>query len=363
MTVTTGQNIYLLRGAEDLNATGSFSPTTSSSTLIINECGQLSSLTTTDDVHEALAAGSIGFRAAVGKRFQTNASGSWSDVSPATEYGPLLVRSLTVVEHPDKRKTWLVQIEETGMGSPLYLTDTPTGAPDLAVNQTTRARTVPAWRADYGNLILGADSLVQPSTDFYFDSDEWAMCDSTSDDAIGVPIDVGGKPISYAVNQRHISIEYVVRSPYLEWDGTWSNGYKYDEALALAGDINKRNAEALFGFGVGELLLADVAVQPLHHEFKRVVISLVWDAWKHADQRPWVTKSGVVATIDQCETSQTADLVNLQAEVVWWSQPYLSAFTFGSQPGSDFPQMVWVGIWEKLGSSSSSYSAATVGGG
>lgn len=359
--------IHLLRGSDDLATPGLFEPTTSSTTMIVEECLSepfVPTLRDAEDVHQALAGNGLGgYRAAVGKRFQTNATGSYQDVSPETEYGPLLVRSLTVVEHADKRSTYIVTIEETSMGSPMVLSDTPTGAPAVSVNQTTRARTTPTWRADFNNIVLGTDTLVEPSTGvFFFDPDEWAMCSSANDDAVGVPIDVGGKPIPYAVNQRHISIEYIIRSPYLEWDGTWSSGFKYDEAVELSTQVNKRNAEALFGFNVGELLLADVAIQPLHHEFKRVVVSLVWDYWKHADQRPWTTKSGVVATTDQCEASQTSDLVNLQAETVWWVQPYLSAFTFGSQPGNDFPAGVWNGIWEKLGSASSNYSAASVGG-
>lgn len=356
MTIT----VHHLRGADDLNATGPFEPITSGSTLCIEECGS-TSLSNAGAVHQQLAVLGIGgYKAAVGKPFTYQ--GSYA--SPTTEYGPLLIRSLTVTEHPDKANAWIVQIEETGMGYPLVLSDTPTGAPEITVNQTTRTRTVPTWRADFDNIVRGTDTIVSPGAGgLFFDPTEWAMCDSVNDDCIGVPIDVGGKPVPYAVNQLHLSIEYIARSPWLDWNGTWGGDYGYAPAVALSSKINRRNAEQLFGFSVGSLLLADVAIQPLHHEFKRVVLSFVYDDWKHADQRPWATKSGIVATTDQCESSQTSDLVNLQATTVWWSQPYLGAFSMGIQPAIDFPTGVWNGMWEKLGTSSSSYSPASGGGG
>ena len=346
--------VHHLRGADDLAAGGSFEPTSSSSTLCIEQCDTIT-LSNANAVHQQLAAlGIDGYKAAVGKPFTINGT----NASASTEFGPLLVRSLTVVEHPDKPNAWIVQIEETSMGSPIILGDTPTGSPDLTVNQTSRTRNLPTWRADYGNIVLGTDTIVQPGgSDFYFDPAEWAMCDSTADDVVGVPVDVGGKPISYAVNQRHISIEYIARSPWKDWSGSWRGEAFYNEAVSLSTQINKRNAEPLFGFGVGELLLADVSIQPLHHEFKRVVLSFVWDYWKHADQRPWQTKSGIVATTDQCG-DQTSDLVNMQAETVWWTQPYLGAFTMGANPANDFPAGVWGGIWDKLNADSSGYTQA-----
>ena len=361
-------DITLLRGQDDLADRGSFESTTSSSVLLITDCGTPDGAggTTYDiadsaDVHARLEAGTLdSFFAATGRTFRQGSN----YVSPLTEHGPLVIRSLEVVEHPDKPHAWLARIEETGMGRLVKTGAVPLGGPDLTVNQTTRTRTIPVWRADFGNLVFPDDSIVQPgASGFYFDPTEWDHCDLSEDEMLGVPVDVNTKPINYAVNQRHVTFEYVVRSPWHDWDDAWMEFWSspYHAALDLSNEVNKRNAEPLFGFGKGSLLLADVAIQPLHHEFKRVSLTFVWDYWKHAEQRPWTTKSGVVAGTDQCETSQPSNslsLVNLQAAAVWWVQPYLGAFTFGNTPDDSFPANVWEGFWEKFNADPDGYTPA-----
>ncbi len=362
-----------LRGGDDINYVGPFEPTMSRSTLILWECPQepivddegnetswVPMYNSAASVVTALAGGNLRFRAAIGLTFD-EWGGTWTSVTPGTEYGPMLVRSLSVEEHPNKPFTWVIKVEESSMGN---LTDN--GAIDgngqgdvaMSVNVSARTRQMNAWRI--GASLLPKDMLAYP----YFLFDPYQMCDPDVQDMGGDSIDYKGQPQQIPIEQNVITVEFIARSPYRLWNGEYKQNGEvnyYENARALGNAVGTRNAEALFGYRQGYLLLADVALQPLHHEFKRVVLTFVADVYKHCEQRPWATEDGVVATREFCGSDAT--LVNLQATAVWWTQPFLQAFTMGENPDAYFPTGGWDKLWAKFGEDSGTYEAAAASGG
>ena len=102
----------------------------------------------------------------------------------------------------------------------------------------------------------------------------------------------------------------------------------------------------------------------MHHEFKRVTLTLLYDKWKHANQRPWVNSAGVVSAKDSCAgitgDGDGIDLINLTAYAVGWLQPWQSLGSLGSDPKSLFPTNVWDDAWIKLaGVNGDGYSVVT----
>jgi hypothetical protein len=359
-----------LRGNDDILVTGPFEPTTSVTTLIIHECLEAEQTTyeleTAEDVLRALANFDLIYRASVGLPLQLYNGASWDNVSPSTEFGEMLVRNITVVEHPDKPHAWSVAINESSMGNIMDGGTTPaaTGAPAVSVNISARTRQVDAWRVQ--PLMSVPVDALDPTETGYFDPTPYRACSSVDGEGNigGTEVDVNGVPLKTSVEQNVISIEFIARSPYYQWDGT----YKQDEevayylnALALGNTVGARNAESLFGYPMGTLRTTDVAVQPLHHEFKRVIWTLVADEWYHADQRPWTGKQGVIKTVEAPCATPGGDAPIFFADVVFWRQSFLEAFTMGSNPDGYFPAGGWDLIWAKFGADVSTYTAATWG--
>ncbi len=359
-----------IRGGDDIIYGGLFDPTQSASKLILWECDTTGGVDgdgnpiswvpeykTAGDVVTALASNDLRFRAAIGLPFQEYNGSSWLPVTPETEFGELLVRSMTVEEHPNKPNAWMIQITESGMGN---LTDdgnwngAAQGSPAVSVNVSSRVRNTKAWRMNPGLLLPVEED--DTDNDGYFLKDGWELCDPDTDDMAGVSIDYNGNPKNISIEQNVITIEFIARSPYAKWDGSYemnkATAY-YDNARALGNTVGARNAEDLFGYKRGVLRTIDVAIQPLHHEFKRVIWTLVADDYLHADQQPWMNKTGVIATKDSC--SAGTEIPNLQASTVWWSQPYLEQFSMGSNPEGYFPAGGWDLIWAKFSLSSSDY--------
>lgn len=356
-----------IRGGDDVIYGGDFQPTQSQSQLILWECDTTGDdqswtgpeYTTAAEVLKALSDNSLRFRAAVGLPFQEWDGSSWNPVTSGTEFGPMLVRSLTVEEHPNKANAWSIRLMESGMGN---LTDDGTfdgpaqGAPAISVNVSARTRNMQAWRM--GIQTIPTD-VPHPSNEDYFDEEPWQLCDSTQDDCGGASIDYNGIPKVVKIEQNHITVEFIARSSYLQWDGSYQIDNEvayYQNARALGNAVGNRNREPLFGYGVGFLMLTDVAIQPLHHEFKRVIVTFVADVYKHADQQPWQTDDGIVAKTEGCAASD--ELANMQASSVWWSQPFLQGFTFGANPEGYFPAGVWQALWWKMGVDPADYVEA-----
>ena len=350
-----------LRGGDDIIYTGLFEPTNSASTLILWECleGETDTIayTSAKDVIDALANNDLRFRAAIGLPFEEWDGSAWNPVTPPTEFGPMLVRSMTVIEHPNKPNAWKIDIQESSMGSMTDADGSAQGSPAISVNVSSRTRGVDAWRT--GKMTMPTDAL-DPDDEYYFDYTVYQACDS-SQNIGGTELDINGVPVKTNVEQNQITVEWIVRSPYKQWDGS----YKQDEecaiylnALALGNAVGGRNLEPLFYFPLGSLRCTDVAIQPLHHEFKRVVWTLVADEWFHCDQRPWTGKQGVIRTIEAPCDVEDGDSPIFFADAVFWRQPYMQGFSMGNNPDGYFPAGGWSAVWSKFGTDSSSYSPA-----
>ncbi len=351
-----------LRGGDDIIYTGLFEPTSSASVLILWECSDGTeswepTYKTSKDVVDALASFDLRFRAAIGLPFEEYDGTSWNPVTAPTEFGPMLLRSMTVEEHPNKPDAWQITVQESSMGSLVDGDGGAQGAPAISVNVSARTRNVDAWRT--GAMTMPTDTL-DAGEQFYFDYTEYQYCDS-SQNIGGTELDVNGVPVKTSVEQNIITVEWIVRSPYKLWDGSYKQDGEvatYLNAMALGNTVGSRNAEALWYFPVGTLRCTDVAIQPLHHEFKRVVWTLVADEWHHADQRPWTGKQGVIRTIEApCDVSE-GDSPIFFADAVFWRQPYMKAFTMGENPDGYFPAGGWDAAWWKFGVDPSNYSPA-----
>ena len=357
------------RGGDDIIYGGQFEPTSSASNLILWECPDsavgedglpiswVPTYKSAKDVVDALSNNDLRFRAAVGLPFEEWDGSAWNPVTPGTEFGPMLTRSMTVKEHPNKPHTWTIDVQESSMGSMLDSDGSAQGVAALSVNVTSRTRNVDAWRT--GRMTMPADAL-DPDEDFYFDYTVYHACDSSQNSG-GTELDINGVPVKTNVEQNVITIEWIVRSPYLQWAGTFQSDEStqiYANALALGNAVGGRNAEQLWYFPMGSLRCTDVAIQPLHHEFKRVVWTLVYDEWFHADQRPWMGKQGVIRTLEAPCDVEEGDSPIFFADAVFWRQPYLQAFTLGSNPYAYFPAGGWESAWAKLASNHNDYVAA-----
>lgn len=308
------------------------------------------------------------YRAMVGYELAYYSTDAYISLLPHTEFGAWRIRTIDIKERRDKEYAWDVTITSTNMG---FMPNTGAdqtnfdgfGHPDVSINTITKPRNINAWRA--GNVTLPADTLG-PSTGtnlFSWCPEDWQLC-NTSQDAGGTAIDInGGQATQTTTNSEQITIEYVVRADWQNWGAVWETDENYGYLPTLQAGVNSRNAEALFGFDPGYLLLTDVAIQPLHHEFKRVVITFLYDSWKHALQRPWITSGGVVRGEDTCGGGEVPEgytaLVNLTAIQVWWLQPYLNAFSLGSDP--KFPLGVWQTAWRRLYGDDPDYTPASAG--
>ena len=351
-----------LRGGDDIIYTGLFDPTSSASILILWECsdgseGWTPTYQTSKDVVDALANNDLRFRAAIGLPFEEYDGTNWNLVTAPTEFGPMLVRSFTVEEHPDKQNAWRITLQESGMGSLVDDDGAAQGSPAVSVNVSARTRNTDAWRVS--KVTLPTDSLDEEE-EYYFDYLNYQYCDS-SQDIGGTEVDINGVPVKTAIEQNAITVEWIVRSPYRQWDGSYVQTgavATYLNALALGNTVGARNAEELWYYPMGTLRCTDVAIQPLHHEFKRVVWTLLADEWHHADQRPWVGKQGVIKTVEAPCDIEDGNSPNFFADAVFWRQPYLQAFSMGNNPDGYFPAGGWDAAWWKFGTDPSSYSPA-----
>lgn len=366
-----------LRGGDDVVLTGLFEPTQSASTLILWECDETGGVDgdgnpiswvptykTADEVVTALANNDLRFRAAIGLPFEEYNGSSYIPVTKGTEFGPMLVRSLTVEEHPNKANAWQITIQESSMGNLLDSNGSAQGSPAISVNVSSRTRNVDAWRVGPVDLPRDGDQL-NPDYDFYFDGSVYQACDS-SQSIGGFGVDVNGNPLKTSVEQNQITIEYIVRSPYKQWDGSYKQDgevAQYLNALALGNTVGARNAEQLWYFPMGTLRCTDVAIQPLHHEFKRVIWTLIADEWSHAEQRPWLGKQGVNKTIEAPCNVENGNSPIFLADAVFWRQPYLEAFSMGENPEGYFPAGGWDAVWAKFGTDPSTYTPAYPSGG
>ncbi len=188
-----------LRGGDDIIYGGLFEPTRSASTLILWECPEdlgpdqswVPMYKTADEVITDLANNNLRFRAAIGLPFQEWNGSSWLPVTKGTEFGPMLVRDMTVEEHPNKPHAWKITLSESSMGNLLDSGDAAQGAPALSVNVSARTRNMKAWRM--GIEAIPVDQELSANSSF-FDPQPWQLCDSTTDDMGGASIVYNGIP-------------------------------------------------------------------------------------------------------------------------------------------------------------------------
>ena len=365
----------ILKASNNVRHGGMFENHEHTINIHIKDCGAEPILTAAYLVQEYLAdtTKSSGPLAVVGTAFKTKGDSGWGNYLPNTEFGEWRVRNVNVVPHGQDNNAWQVTISQTNMGMMYNTADTPAlyGVPSITVNNVARTRNVNAWRSspEMWTESIGCTYDAGESTNgwgaiFTNPSSDWAFC-NTERDIDGTPIDInGGNAVSFNVSQEQITIEFITRSPYVDAENNTKNDVQWTNKFWLNNLINTRNAENWFGYDKGYLLVLDIAVQPLHHEFKRITMTLLYDEWKHASQRPWVTKTGIVAATNTCSTDPPEEgqpLINLTASVVGWIQPYQKLGSFGTDPQEAlFPTYVFDDAWLKLaGANSTTYAPAT----
>lgn len=397
-------NIYQLKDSRKLRMGSQFEPHTIDYRFVVEECDDGSegfeyTLTNPQAVLKAFGAfnGLGGLRFQVGKSLDKLTDSTWNPVEPYTEYGMWLVRSAEAAPHNDKAHTYTVTISLTNMGR-LFDADQNAYVGDIqcSVNTSSNFKLKQAWRAnvspskdnagnDIDRDLLGADlntadvgtasGLV---TQWAVCPDEWLFC-HTGQDIGGNDISYGmAQPVKVATRNTQISFEFVVRgqieaygassgddATFLTPDVNAYNASPYLNLQLLESYIGRRNADAIGQYEKGYLLCTAVDVQPLHYEFKRVVMTFVYDEWAHAEQRPWSVKDGPIIAEKQCDSVDIPDgekeIINLTANSVGWLQPYLTAFSFGNTPQAIFPDDVWEDFFWKMGADPASY-ALSVGG-
>jgi hypothetical protein len=227
----------------------------------------------------------------------------------------MLVREISCVEHPDSANKWKVEYMSSGFGPILTADDPPDtiGSPQISVGVVSRPRMAAAYRA---KVTPPADVIVSDA----FTTTPWR--DGT--DIAGEKVDINTSPVSIPIDQTLITITWVLRWPFQDWDGVWvdSTGAAAEIGLAAIAEdwVGGRNTVAFMGFGIGSLLMESVEVQPLHHEFKTATMTLIWDEWHHAQQMPLVNPQFNIPTTPDGVTTMS------HTTTVLWNQTYLDAW-------------------------------------
>ena len=94
--------------------------------------------------------------------------------------------------------------------------------------------------------------------------------------------------------------------------------------------LNKRNAETLFGYAPGTLLCTSVSTSPIDDEYMICSVTLSWDEWSHCDQAPWGFSGNIPPSIENTASSGSPDRPILNADTVYWINPYAECFNFAS---------------------------------
>ena len=81
--------------------------------------------------------------------------------------------------------------------------------------------------------------------------------------------------------------------------------------------VGGRNTTAFMGFPIGSLLMESVEFQPLHHEFKTAVMTLIYDEWHHAQQMPLVNPQFSIPTTPDPTTAMSHTTTVLWNQTFW----------------------------------------------
>lgn len=381
-------NIHLLDTGRNTQRQAQFESHSQTYRLVVEECPvsqDQRQLYDATQVLEMLGTTGIGtYRVKQDSAFEVGSGSTWQPLTPPTEYGRWLCRSIAASTHPQKANTYIVEVQETNMGR-MYVAEAPAegdeessggyvGDLELSVNWTATGKQQQAWRG--GDIEIATDEPGPMVSDFInqWCPKPWAFCTSAQD-IKGSDIGFGmAQPIQLTTRQSQIQIEYIVRAPIHTFDGDFITPYvnsnnvsPYLALTSLEAMVGRRNWNPIGSYEPGYLLMSDVSVQPLHYEFKKVVLTLNYDEWKHAYQRPFVTKSGVVAgeftcaDIDEDIADGATEIINMGALYVGWLQPYLQAFTFGEDPDYLFNDGFMSEVFWKLMADPSTYANETAG--
>ena len=301
-------------------------------------------------------------RAEVGRELQTYAGGAWVPATPRTDYGPMPITKIEVVEDPEAYKGWKIVITSEGMGrihtKNASDEDSSYGQPLIRMNIQNRSRIARAWRVEgaLGNTDPALSYITDAISHGKFTRGVW----HTGTDIGGQKVDINTQPIPFKVEQKQINIDIVRRGEYLSWTTTsagnpaYSNAHiddlkkfpsAYLDPLPPSGNtepdgaykVGGRNLTALLGFGVGEVMLDNVTVSTLKEigNFKMISYSFVVEPnWKHADQMPLVIPNvGTWAATTQDTTTGMA-----QSNTVFWNQTHFGGW---DTVEADWPAEEW----------------------
>jgi len=308
----------LLRGGDDLDVKP-FEPATSGAVVLVDTTGE--SNVTAATVFQKLASRDTAFGLAVQEgstveRYDV-ASSAWVDDNPSLSYGPMLVREIAVVEHPDDSDLWRVEFTVSSFGPVMNgAGDGTLGSPQISVGVVARPRMAPAYRCD---VTTPTDIVVSAA----FTEAPWI----NGNDIGGKSVDINTSPVSIPIDQTLITIQWVVRWPFQAWDTTWvgANGSALTidiESLAK-NYVGGRNLAEWMGFPIGSLLMESVEFQPLHHEFKTATMTLIYDQWHHANQMPLVNPQFNIPTTPNATTAMSHTTTVLWNQTFWdgWEIP------------------------------------------
>ena len=302
----------ILRGNDDLDVKP-FEPVTSNGMVLVDDGGEAN--VTSQVVLRKLAYldTDLGIGIMEGAVVKLYNGSAWVDDTPSLSFGPMLVREISCVEHPDSANKWKVEYMSSGFGPVLTSGGDTIGSPQISVGVVSRPRMAAAYRA---KVTPPADVIASDA----FTTTPWR--DGT--DIAGEKVDINTSPVSIPIDQTLITITWVLRWPFQDWDGVWvdSTGAAAEIGLAAIAEdwVGGRNTVAFMGFGIGSLLMESVEVQPLHHEFKTATMTLIWDEWHHAQQMPLVNPQFNIPTTPDAVTTMS------HTTTVLWNQTYLDAW-------------------------------------
>ena len=341
----TDANIYELKGSDTFVRGGQFEPNQFGSSIIWDGCGATNDETVGDWTNAS--SGQIAYQLSTpqgldnlrireGLPPQKYNGSAWEDWTWGVgtgdwKHGRPLTRSIDIQCHPDKDNVFIINFTATNMGS-IDAGDFSTA--EVSVNMVSRPRSVNAWRTEDPNsrLVFPTYGVTGCSGDFGWEGDQYFGCTLDDIDIGGQPVDFQGNPTKVAIEQTYITIEQIVRTPYEDWDNSQVVEDNVYANLLDAQElwVNRRNIDdGLFGYQAGELLCADVTIQPLHNEYKRASMTFIRDEWFHMEQVPWsLGGNKIMTTDDYCgKDADSDDLIWLHADYVMWQQSYLMGFS------------------------------------
>ena len=122
----------ILRGTDDLDVKP-FEPVTSNGTILVDSTGETG--VTSQTVLRILATVDTALGVAIqeGSVVQVYNGSAWVDDTPSLAFGPMLVREISCVEHPDQPDLWKVDFMASGFGPILTAAGATIGSPQISV--------------------------------------------------------------------------------------------------------------------------------------------------------------------------------------------------------------------------------------